>query len=90
MKDEGKTLDQLLKSEIETETQEAPVEKSSQRKVRQKVPTKPLNVDLPETLMRDLKVISAHNDVTIREIVEAELTRFTKREKKKMLDDLNQ
>lgn len=90
MKDEGKTLDQLLKAESESNEVREPAEKPTGRKATQKIITKPLNVDVPDSLMRDLKVISAHNDVTIKDMVVAELTKLVKREKKKLIDDLNQ
>ncbi len=88
MKNEGKTLEDLMKLSDEAEVVDIANESQLPVKSRNKIPTKPLNVDLPETVMRDLKMISAHKDVTIREIVETELTRFIKREKKKMLEEL--
>lgn len=88
MKNEGKTLEDLMKLSDEAEVVDIANESQLPVKSHNKIPTKPLNVDLPETVMRDLKMISAHKDVTIREIVETELTRFIKREKKKMLEEL--
>lgn len=90
MKNEGKTLEDLMNLETEPEAGSSVADTLLPVKGRKKIPTKPLNVDLPETVMRDLKMISAHKDVTIKEIVETELTRFIKREKKKMVDELNQ
>lgn len=93
MKNEGKTLNDLLNVDDEPVTKEheaISVEKNFSSKKAQKVPTRPLNVDIPESLMRDLKVISAHNDVTIKEMVVSELTKLAKREKRKIIEGLNQ
>lgn len=93
MKNEGRTLSDLLNVSNDNNTEQKKalsVDTHINRKSAQKVPTRPLNVDIPESLMRDLKVISAHNDVTIKELVVTELTKLTKREKRKIIDELNQ
>lgn len=91
MINEGKSLEELLKAE-ETQQEESVKlgsdEKVSAKNKAQRVPTKPLNADIPETLMRDLKLIAAHNGVTIKDIVCAELSKYVKREKRKMIESL--
>lgn len=93
MINEGKSLDELLNISEEEKTQTNENIKESKHVARneaKKEPTKPLNADIPESLMRDLKMLSVHNDTTIKDIVCSELSRYVKREKKKMIESLSE
>jgi hypothetical protein len=50
----------------------------------------PLNADIPADLMRDLKMISVYSNRKIKEIVTEELTRYVKKAKKKMMEEMGQ
>lgn len=50
--------------------------------------TLPLNADIPAKVMKDLRLIAAHKDIRIREIVADLLSKYVKKEKKKMIEDL--
>lgn len=81
MNNEGKTLEQLLEAENES----VEVELSSPASTDKMVP---LNAQIPETIMRDLRIISAYTDTSIKEIVAKEIGRFVKRAKKKMVEEM--
>ena len=81
MNNAGRTLDELLNSEEqEVELHQANV--SSEKLVS-------LNAQIPESIMRDLRLISAYTDTNIKDLIAKEIGRFTKRAKKKMIEQLN-
>ncbi len=91
MKNEGMNLDSLLATTAE-EAQEAAVEQPIVMGKRQApvVAMAPLNADIPADLMRDLKMISVYSNRKIKEIVTEELTRYVKKAKKKMMEEMGQ
>ncbi|MDX7711829.1 MULTISPECIES: hypothetical protein [Aeromonas] len=81
MNNAGRTLDELLNSE-EQEVELNQAHASSEKLVS-------LNAQIPESIMRDLRLISAYTDTNIKDLIAKEIGRFTKRAKKKMIEQLN-
>lgn len=81
MNNAGRTLDELLNSE-EQEVELHQAHASSEKLVS-------LNAQIPESIMRDLRLISAYTDTNIKDLIAKEIGRFTKRAKKKMIEQLN-
>jgi hypothetical protein len=81
MKNEGRKLEELLNAD----DQENGVEEIMAADVHG---TASLNADIPASTMRDLRMISAYTDTTIKDIVASQLTRFVKRAKKKMMEEM--
>ncbi|BCK65713.1 hypothetical protein ACET9Q_12990 [Aeromonas caviae] len=81
MNNAGRTLDELLNSE-EQEVELHQANASSEKLVS-------LNAQIPESIMRDLRLISAYTDTNIKDLIAKEIGRFTKRAKKKMIEQLN-
>lgn len=80
MNNEGRTLDDLLKND------EAEVELNAPQVSSEKMVS--LNAQIPESIMRDLRMISAYTDTNIKDLIAKEIGRFTKRAKKKMLEQM--
>ena len=91
MNNEGMSLDSLLTTTAE-EHKETPAEPPVIMGKRQAaaVPMAPFNADIPADLMRDLKMISVYSNRKIKEIVTEELTRYVKKAKKKMMEEMGQ
>jgi len=81
MNNAGRTLEELMNSE-EQDVELHQANASSEKLVS-------LNAQIPESIMRDLRLISAYTDTNIKDLIAKEIGRFTKRAKKKMIEQLN-
>ncbi|MEE1913695.1 hypothetical protein ACET9R_18685 [Aeromonas veronii] len=81
MNNAGRTLEELMNSE-EQDIELHQANASSEKLVS-------LNAQIPESIMRDLRLISAYTDTNIKDLIAKEIGRFTKRAKKKMIEQLN-
>lgn len=81
MNNAGRSLEDLMNSE-EHDVEISQAHASSEKLVS-------LNAQIPESIMRDLRLISAYTDTNIKDLIAKEIGRFTKRAKKKMIEQLN-
>ncbi|MCE9932723.1 hypothetical protein [Aeromonas salmonicida] len=81
MNNAGRTLEELMNSE-EQDVELHQANANSEKLVS-------LNAQIPESIMRDLRLISAYTDTNIKDLIAKEIGRFTKRAKKKMIEQLN-
>lgn len=85
MNNEGKDLQSLMDEEANANTP-APEVVERRAPVADKMVA--MNVMVPESLLKSLRMIAVHKDMLIRDLVTNELEKFAKREKKKMMEQM--
>ena len=82
----GKDLNDVLK-EVEAEKAESA---ASTKSKKDDIETEAaLNVNIRASTVKGLRLIAVHNDTTLKEIVDEVLTKWVKRERKKVIDELS-
>lgn len=81
----GKDLEDVLK-EVEAEAEKDKAVKSKKDEPEAEAA---LNVNIRASTVKGLRLIAVHNDTTLKEIVDDVLTKWVKRERKKVIDELS-